>query len=207
MKCIIARILLMSLLLTSVFLFCGCKNDVEEEKYSSDKPDIFALPLGIEEYIMLSAYKDLTISVSEGESKGDAVWNIIVEGSEIKSYPQELLDYYCEQISAQYRYYAERSGKTLDEVLADHGKTKASIEEDAKEFVKEDLVYVAIVKAEGITLTDEDIDAHFDKFVSQYVSIYGYTEKYVKENLSDIVLDTMLHDKTIEFLIINNKFE
>jgi hypothetical protein len=114
MKGIIARILLISLLLTSVFLFCGCKNEVEEEKYNSDKPDIFALPLAIEEYITLSAYKGLTVKMLEGDSKGDAVWNIIVEGSEIKSYPQELVDYYCEQISAQYRYYAERSGKTLD---------------------------------------------------------------------------------------------
>ena len=207
MKGIIAKILLISLLLTSVFFISGCKKNGQEDEYSSKKPDIFALPLSVEEYVSLGTYKGLTVKLEEDENKGDAVWNVIVENSEVKSYPQQLIDYYSDQLSAQYRYYAERSGKSFEEVLSDHGKTKESIEADAKELAKEDLVYAAIVKAEEITLTDEDIDAHFDKFVSQYVSIYGYTEKYVKENLADIVLDTMLHDKMMEFLIINNKFE
>ena len=203
MKGFIAKILLLSLLLTSILAMSSCKKDRTYES-GSEKPDIFSLD--VQEYLSLGQYKGLSIKLVEGESKGEAIWEATVSGSDIISYPQELLDYYIAQTEAQYRYYAEKSGKSYAEVLADYGKTEASLLEDAKRFVKEDLVYAAIVKVEGIEVTEADKAAHFDTFVDQYVSVYGYDKEYVKEKLADVVLDSMLHDKMIEFLILNNSF-
>jgi replication-associated recombination protein RarA len=46
----------------------------------------------------------------------------------------------------------------------------------------------------------------FDKYVSKYAEEYKYSEEYVREELSDLVYDLMLNDKTVEFLIVNNSF-
>ena len=64
----------------------------------------------------------------------------------------------------------------------------------------------ALIKLEGIELTEDNINELFDTYVTRYTLI-GYNESYIRENFRDEILDAMLRDKTIEFLIINNNFE
>ena len=68
------------------------------------------------------------------------------------------------------------------------------------------LMLAALVKAEGITLSDSEKSEHFGRYLEFYVESYGYTEEYVKENLTDEIYESMLYDKASEFLIINNSF-
>ena len=77
---------------------------------------------------------------------------------------------------------------------------------DAKSLVKKDLIFELIRKKEGITLTDEEKNAFFDKYVKKYAESYKYSEEYVRAELSELVYDSMLYDKTVEFLIIHNSF-
>ena len=45
-----------------------------------------------------------------------------------------------------------------------------------------------------------------EKAAQKIAADYGYTEDYVAENLTDLIYETMLYDKTMEYLIVNNTF-
>ena len=79
-----------------------------------------------------------------------------------------------------------------------------AILEEAKALTKSDLVYSAIVKLENISISESEKERLFDKYVEKYVSVYGYNAEYVKKNMADEIYDSMLYDKTTEFLIKNN---
>ena len=66
--------------------------------------------------------------------------------------------------------------------------------------------YAALVKAEGISLSDDEKKNNFDRYVEKFVNDYGYGEEYVRENMSEQIYQTMLFDKTLERLITLNKF-
>ena len=72
--------------------------------------------------------------------------------------------------------------------------------------VRKDIVYRYIVECEGISVTDEERTALFDRYVDKYVSDYGYHREYVLTNMTEMIHDSMLYDKTMEFLIANNEF-
>ena len=81
-----------------------------------------------------------------------------------------------------------------------------TMQAEAKRLVKKDLIFEAIRRREDITLTEEEKSKFFDKYVEKYAESYGYSEDYVREELSELVYESMLYDKTVEFLIINNSF-
>ena len=126
--------------------------------------------------------------------------------SEAQAVAEELVSYYTEQTKARYSYYAEKNDMEYSKVLEDFGATEESIATEAKALAKADLVFAALVKAESITLSDSEKSEHFGRYLEFYVESYGYTEEYVKENLTDEIYESMLYDKASEFLIINNSF-
>ena len=144
------------------------------------------------ESVSLDTYTGLDISVESGAlTKSEAVFDAIVARAEILDYPREQLDYYAEQERAKYRY--------LEEEVSEE-----TILETAKRLVKEDMVYRYIVMDMGMELTETEKETHFDRYVEKYVADYGYTEEYVKENMSELVYESMLYDKTMEYLILHN---
>lgn len=191
----------LSLLLCALLVSCAKKD--EEKGESAKKIDVFALELS--EYIRLGEYKNLIITFTY-ESRAEAAWREVTNGSEVIKYPEELVSYYTEQTKAKYRYYAEKNGMEYAKVLEDFGATEESIAIEAKALAKADLVFAALVKAENITLSEGEKAEHFGRYLEFYVDSYGYTEEYVRENLTDEIYESMLYDKASEFLIINNSF-
>lgn len=209
MKKIILALLALSLTLT---LLAGCKEN--KEKDTEQNTDTKAEePVDFEgmsaeelsEYIELGEYKGLQITLG-GADKGEAVWKKIIAGSTVKKYPEAQVEYYKAQTVAQYEYYADEAEMSLEELLAKMDITEAQMLDEARALVKSDLVYHAILKAEGITLSDSEKDQLFDKYVEKYVDDYGYSEEYVRKNMSHLIYESMLYDKTTEFLIANNNF-
>ena len=181
---------------------------------SSEDPDKVHNKMGLLEldesefnkYIKLGQYKDLNIEIAEGESRPAAVWRAVEYTSEITEYPISHVYYYRDQLIAQYKYYAEQAGVSYDAMLSELGESEVTILEEAKKLTRSDLVYAAVVRAEGIALTeDEKIDL-FDKYVDKYVEEYGYTADYVRAEMADEIYGSMLYDKTTEFLLISNSF-
>ena len=159
----------------------------------------------LEEIVSLGEYKDLELKLNS-KTKEEALLSYIDANSSIKKYPSSIVDYYFEQLQDQYRYYAEQADMRYEAMLDKLGEDNVTMKADAKSLVKKDLIFELIRKKEGITLTDEEKNAFFDKYVKKYAESYKYSEEYVRAELSELVYDSMLYDKTVEFLIIHNSF-
>ncbi len=157
----------------------------------------------ISKYIAVGQYKGLEIT-AEDNPKDAAVWDAVESNCSVKEYPFAQVYYYRDQLEAQYKYYAEQADMSYEDMCAQLGVDSGSIIEEAKALTKSDLVYSAIVKLEGITVTDEEKERLFQKYVENYVSVYGYTEEYVRAEMAEEIYASMLYDKTTEFLLKNN---
>ena len=159
----------------------------------------------LEESLSVGNYKGLVIEL-KGKSRENAIIDRIMMDSYVKRYPDGATDYYADQIKKQYKYYADEAGMAYEEMLAELGENSLTISTEAQRLVKKDMILALIQAREGISLSDSEKSLYFERYVSIYAKRYGYTEDYVKEELSDLVYDSMLYDKTVEFLIVNNTF-
>lgn len=160
----------------------------------------------IADCVRLGAYEGLTVTPGDTD-KGAAVWAAVREGSEIVHYPEDAVAYYVEQAEARCRYYAKEHGVSEEEAMIALETSREQIEADAKRLVADDLVVRAVIADAGISLTEDEKARLFDRYVDKYVANFGYDREYVKENLSDLVYESMLYDKTTEYLILHNTFE
>ena len=164
------------------------------------------LPLEtLEKSLSVGVYKGLVIELN-GKSKADAIVERIMADSDVKQYPEGATDYYAEQIKKQYKYYADEAGMTYEQMLNELGETEVTITQEAQGLVKKDMLFAFIQAREEISISDGEKSLYFERYVSIYAERYGYTEEYVKAELSDLVYASMLYDKTVEFLIVNNTF-
>ncbi len=160
------------------------------------------------DYVKKLEYKGMKIVLEDEDAdKERELWNAIYLTAQIASYPEDKVQYYFEQTKKAYMHavaYDEEDYKTL---LKNRGTSEAIMLEEAREMVKEDLVYRYIVEKEKIVLTDEDKSLNFDKYVKKYAYEFSKSEKYIIAEMSEYIYESMLYDKTVEFLILNNQFE
>lgn len=197
-KTLKASALLLVFLLAASLLF-GCKKDnnaLVPPTYTATE---------ISECVKLGEYKNITVDApSKGLTADVALFNKIVENAEAVKYPEAALEYYKTQAERRYKYHAEEGNMSYDELLTSLGVTEADILNEAKDYVKSDLVKLAIIEAEGLHLTDDEKANFFDKYVYKFTELYGYTAEYARENLADEIYDAMQYDKMMEFLMLNN---
>ncbi|MBQ9087108.1 MAG: hypothetical protein IJY47_08000 [Clostridia bacterium] len=185
---------------------CSCQKDEPEEEAVLTAID-YDVVEDWSEYVLLSQYTGLEICLQqEADSKSEQVWKTVLGQAEILHYPEEQVSYYAAQTRATYRYYAQQNGWSLEETMEKLGVTEESILAEARDMVKGDLVYRYIVADAGIALTEEEKASLFDRYARQYAETYGYELSYVTASLSELVYDSMLYDKTMEYLIVNNTF-
>ena len=164
--------------------------------------------LDLSAYVELGEYRGLEIEYTpDGASKGDAVWQKVVEGSTVKDYPKGQLDYYFEQSKARYEYLAKEGNESYENILEALGVTEETMLDEARALVREDLVFYALLKAENVVLSDSDKENHFERYVKKFVDDYGYTEAYVRGEMEEHIYQTMLFDKLLEKLVTLNTFK
>ncbi len=156
--------------------------------------------------VRLTSYEGLEIPLAEGESKSEAVWREILSRAEILSYPEEAVSYYAEQSRETYRYYAEKNDWSYEDALERLGTSEEAILADAREMVKGDLVYRYIVEKAGISLTEAEVERLFDRYAEKFAEDYGKEIDEVKDGMADLIRESMLYDKTMEYLILRNRF-
>ncbi len=161
----------------------------------------------LSEYLDPVAYEGLTVAVAEGESKSEAIWRAVLLGASVKEYPAEQVAYYREQLRLEYEYLADREGVRYEDLLALRGVTEEDLSEEARAMVKSDLVFLWILSDAGIALSDAEVSAHYDRYADRYVERYGYDRAYVDGYLREQVLESMLFDKTMEYLILHNTLQ
>ncbi len=194
--------LLLFLACALVSCLSSCRTDGETETDGVSYDDAL-----LDESIQPFPYTDLTVTLSSADAlKSEAVWEVLLRSAEVISYPEEAVEYYAEQRRDTYRYYAEKNDWSYAQALEFFGASEESILTEAREMVKGDLVYRYIVKDAGITLSEDEKAAQLDRYVKKFSEDYGYTEDYVTENMTELIYDAMLYDKTMEYLIVNNTF-
>ena len=202
-KILKASALLLALFISLSVVLTACSKSSQE----LTAPDYSALDLS--EHVALGEYKDLQISiggvVSEDMTRDVVLWEAIVNKAEVIKYPEDALLYYKEQSIRLYTVYAEEGNMSYDELMSSLGKTNEDIETEAKEYVKSDLVSLAIIEAEGLRLTEDEKARLFDKYAYKFSTTYGYAVDYVYENLKKEIYEAMQHDKMMEFLLLNNE--
>ena len=192
---LIAAIMLLSL------VSCG---EEDEDNVNYVEPPEEVEDLG--DLVDLTEYRGLTVAQEAGESRGDAIWRAVLEGSEVTEFPSPFLSYYESQTLTKYKLLADKADMSYTELLEALGLAEEDVKNEAKDLAKAELVAMAIIEKESIRLTDEEIDRLFDRYAQKIAEELGKDVSYVKENLSDEVYDTMLRDKMIEFLITQNTF-
>ncbi len=185
----------------------NAQNDQNGDQEEQDaKLDYSGIVLS--DYIKSIEYKELEVLLeSENSSKQDAVWDAVLATVDIEFYPVEPVQYYFNQTK---RLYMEAVGNNEDDyyrLLKSRGISENDMLDDARAFVKEDLVFLYITQTEQISVSEEEKQELFDRYVDKYVSDYGYKRIYVIANMTELIYESMLYDKTTEYLILNNTFK
>ena len=196
--------LAMSVVALASFFGCsdGSNADTEETSAFTGLPEYD--PEHITDYVKPFEYTGLTVSVGKDETVSEKVWNTVCDSAQIIAYPAPQVEYYAEQERIKYKYYSKEYGIAYDELLRSLGITEESIYDTAKSMVKNDLVLEYIIADADITLSDAEKAAHTDKYAEKFTELYGYDTDYIKEHMLDQVYSSMLYDKTVEYLILNN---
>lgn len=194
-------------------VFAGCKKDDVTVDDGTDNgsdntaPKLDYSQINIDEYVKSVSYKGLTLTVKgEGASKETAIWEALLGAAVIEKYPESAVEYYFAQTKDYYMFIANNDPEAYKLLLESRNMTEEDLVAEARELVKKDLVYLYIVEKEGIVITEDEKQSLFDRYVAAYVSEYGYSAEYVKANMSELIYDSMLYDKTLEFLILGNTF-
>jgi hypothetical protein len=156
--------------------------------------------------VELCAYSGLTVTVSDGQTAEEAIWQIIHSESKVLSYPEAQVDYYTEQSRKRCDYYAAVNKVSYEEALVALELTEEGMLSDAKALVAADMIEMALRKDAGIALTDEEKEKYFDKYAEKYAYDWGYNLADVEENRREEVYGIMLYDKTTEYLLKHNTF-
>jgi trigger factor len=123
--------------------------------------------------------------------------DMILENSEIKDYPEELYEFYDEQIRSMYEYFASTFGMEVSDIVSDE-----ELESTVEDNVKISLVTNAIAKKENLTITEDAYQTYLEENLDTdtYSSVEEFEEDYGKQSL----LEEMQAQLVDEFLLSNN---
>ncbi len=97
------------------------------------------------------------------------LWNQIVTGSEVIAYPEEEVQRIYNERRAVYESYAEYYDSTYEQTLIDlFGLTDEQLQEECRNYVKEDLVMYQLMKETGVEITDEIYNERMQFFADYY---------------------------------------
>ncbi len=133
----------------------------------------------------------------------NSVYDAVLKGSTISSLPQTLIDYYKNDIKIYYTNFASAYGMDFAGFLSASGVTEAQFDEDAMAYAESmserDLVLNAVMKAEGIELSEDE----FNKQVAAYAEEYQYesAEALLAEADPVLLREDILFKKVRDFLV------
>jgi trigger factor len=135
------------------------------------------------------------------EEKGNNALNKLAESLDIEL-PEKLINEETENRIKDIENQYIKHGIKLGDLLKAENKSMDEFKEDVKKGVikdiKKDLLIRAIVKQNGITVNDNEIQKEFERFLDEQ----GVDKKKAKlsENVKNIIEDQLLRSKAISFL-------
>ena len=118
--------------------------------------------------------------------KYQLMWTEVLENVTVIELPKEQVMYYYTSQRSAYELYAGQYGYTYEELISEMGFTDEYLMEWAEERVKDELVFYAIVKAEGLEVTTRDYTDGIIRYaeaqgMSESALVEEYGEEYIKE--------------------------
>ncbi len=132
--------------------------------------------------------------------KLELIWDEIIKNTVKHGIPDEILDPFYDYMLSYYQYYANENFMTLDKYLEYYGLTKESLREDTRENLYMDMMVYSLIKAEGITLTDEEYEADLKEFAENSgVTVEEVMYYYTEEDLRDMFYYTRGYEAVINW--------
>lgn len=148
--------------------------------------------------------KDSLLEDSKETIKEDTqtdLWQMVMDNSQMNEYPQELYDEIVAVDDADIAYWADYWGMTVEEYYEFNDMDEDDITKMYIDDVKAELIMWAIAKAEGISVTDEEVQ---DGFADMYEE-YGFENvAEMKEQYSDYEIEHALVEQKVIELIVDN---
>ena len=120
--------------------------------------------------------------------------------------PDAMVEAQCHQYLENNKAQIAQYGIPYEQYLQMTGMTEEKILEDAKEpalrQVRMDLAVAAIIKAENIEATDEDVEAEFQKMAEQFSMDIEMVKKYLQ---ADAVKDQIVSRKAVAVVVDSAK--
>lgn len=138
----------------------------------------------------------------------DEVIRIVVENAKV-DIPDVMVDTQVNIMLRDFDYQLRYQGLNLDNYLkymnTDIEKLKESYRPMAQSRVKSQLVLEKIAEVEGITATEEDVNAEIEKTAKQYKQDLEKFKASLKDEEISYIKDGIVVQKTIDFLVENSK--
>ena len=118
--------------------------------------------------------------------------------------PDAMVETQCRQFLDNFKMQIAQRGIPYDQYLKMSGMTEEQLLADAKEpatrQVRVDLAVAAIIKAEDIQVTDEDVEAEYQKLAEQYGMDLELVKKYLP---ADQTREQLANQKAVDVVVKN----
>lgn len=153
--------------------------------------------------------KDQLTEQNESEAKANeesellqmAVDNAVCDTEKL---PEWLVSQNAAEFRSSTEAYVNQFGMTLDDYLVQMGSDAEAFNSEAEEYgrekAKSDLVVLAIAKAEGLEVTDQEIE----NFYTEYASNYGSTAEQMKNAVPEDEIKRYLLQQEVMDLLYDN---
>lgn len=136
------------------------------------------------------------------------IWNAILANATVIEIPQQQFDYVYNSLVAEVQYYVDMYAMygmtyTFDQMLQMFGFANTdALKAYAEDYIKNDLIYYAIMQTEALEVSDVEYRAFLDTIIEQT----GKTEEEILEEYTEeFIKEQILYNKTYEFVMEQNK--
>lgn len=158
----------------------------------------------VEEYRTLIYEAFLAEATQEANlTRYQIMWDAIMNNATIHSLPEEQVMFYYTSDRSYYESVAAEYGYTYEDYLAACGVDDSYVKEMVEDVIREELVLYSIVKAENISLTEED----YAEGLAYYAEVQGVTAEELEAKYGrEYIESNLLWDKVIYALFDTTTF-
>ena len=145
-------------------------------------------------------YLDTEATQTAHDNALSALWSAVFENTTFHQIPAEQTSYYYEQLKAQYQSYAASYGLSYETILSLYGLTDEGLKTQAEGYAKQDLVFYALVRAEGLAVTEEEYLVGLSGYALNAGVDAAELEAYYGK---EYITESLLWDEMMEMLYTN----
>ena len=145
---------------------------------------------------------------AKSEQTDEAIMNIVDKAK--MEIPELMIDTQCEDMINQFGQQMAQQGFSMQQYMQITGTTPAQLKEQVREEainrIETQLVLEKIANIEGITISDEELDAELAKMAEMYKMELAQLQSYMGAEEKEAMRKDMAEQKTVEFIMSSVKY-